>query len=366
MFLLSNSLNNLNANNIIVAHVNYNIRKSAKRDFDIIKNFCFKKNIIFQYSNYKNLNRNNVNFEKDAREYRYNFFKKISLKFNCEGVLIGHNFTDKLETYIFQKERNIVPDFYGLKEINYIFNIKVFRIMLSVSRDFIYEYLKTKEIPFGIDETNDDLKYSRNKIRKNLDNYNFLTLTKEIEQKNNKLNLIKNHIYEHFYLQIDFYLKLEFHFQQQAIKNLLNFKNIFTWNKKGKFLYEITKKTLPFKERRVIEINNDFCLVTNYDHLKILDAKKLENIRIEWTHKNFNILITNELEYYKKYFIGNKNLKELFIRNKLNLDFLRIPTVFIENQIVWISPKILNNLNNYDKKRIIMNLKINFLNSFNF
>ena len=91
--------------NIVCAHVNYRLRENAYKEMEYVNSFCNERNIKCFILNkdyeYKG------NFEAFARNYRYDFFKKINDTLGFDGVLIAHNEDDYLETYIMQKEKNI-------------------------------------------------------------------------------------------------------------------------------------------------------------------------------------------------------------------------------------------------------------------
>ena len=57
----------------------------------------------------------------------------------------------------FQKNRNNIPDYYGLRESTYYKNIQIVRPLLSVDKISIYKYLNSSKINFGVDKTNFEL-----------------------------------------------------------------------------------------------------------------------------------------------------------------------------------------------------------------
>ncbi|MGL5590508.1 MAG: ATP-binding protein, partial [Metamycoplasmataceae bacterium] len=75
MFLL----NELKNENIVVAHVNYNLRDDVEIDFKIVNDFCKKNDLKLE--TYSINEKHNGNFQKWAREKRYHFFKEIYDKY---------------------------------------------------------------------------------------------------------------------------------------------------------------------------------------------------------------------------------------------------------------------------------------------
>jgi len=153
---------------LIVCHVNYNVRESAFRDESIVENYCKERDIKLEVLKGFEYQKSEGNFENWARVIRYNFFKEIYKKYDCDYLYVGHNLDDLLETYFIQKERNSKCDFFGLKEESFIYEMKVKRILLDYSKEELKIYCENNNIEYGIDETNFDETYLRNNIRHNV------------------------------------------------------------------------------------------------------------------------------------------------------------------------------------------------------
>ncbi len=148
----------------IVAHVNYNKRPSALRDMLLLNDYCQKQGLILEiyWADPQNVN---GNFQKWARDLRYRFFAEIYRLYNCQKLYLAHQEDDVLETFIMQKEKNIIPQYYGIQEHNIIYGMEVYRPFLNYSKALLMAYLKKEGIPYGIDETNFEDHYRRNQIR---------------------------------------------------------------------------------------------------------------------------------------------------------------------------------------------------------
>ena len=152
-----------------VAHVNYHMRSEADEEEEYIKTFCEEKGIPCHILNepfeYKG------NFEASARNHRYDFFYKLIYEYNYNGVLIAHHQDDLIETYLMQKEKNIVPRTYGLAEYNDWKGILVYRPLLEYTKKELVDYCNMNHIKYYEDHTNEDTKYERNRIRKIVEGY---------------------------------------------------------------------------------------------------------------------------------------------------------------------------------------------------
>lgn len=149
-----------------VCHVDYNLRKTSKRDYKIVKDYCEKNNLRF-ISVELNPDMSKVkNFQSWARTARYAFFKKYYEKYKCTSVITGHNKDDFIETAYFQKNNRGTPRVtYGFKKDSTIMGMNIHRPSINVWKWELEDYCKENEIPYGIDESNFSNQYTRNMIR---------------------------------------------------------------------------------------------------------------------------------------------------------------------------------------------------------
>ena len=184
---------------IIVCFVNYNKRKESVEEQKQIVRYCFERKIKCEVLSLKDTNKN-CNFQSWARKIRYDFFSKISAKYNVAGVFVAHNQDDHIETYIMQKENNKKHiDCYGLKKYNFINNMLIIRPLLCYSKQELLNYCKKNKVPFSIDKSNFDVSYCfRNKVRhaviNKLNVIDRLKIIKEIDLKNRELKKIRDKI----------------------------------------------------------------------------------------------------------------------------------------------------------------------------
>lgn len=171
--------------NFALAHVNYHHRKEAEEEEKYIVSFakehdieCFVLNEEFVYKG---------NFEAQARIYRYDFFKNVVLKENFDGVLVAHHKDDLLETYLMQKEKNLIPETYGLAETMYYEGILIYRPLLSYTKRELEDICTRSGVRYYIDSTNTDISLSRNYMRHevlaNMSDEEKNQLLKEIQEK---------------------------------------------------------------------------------------------------------------------------------------------------------------------------------------
>ncbi|EHO1686165.1 tRNA lysidine(34) synthetase TilS [Campylobacter coli] len=111
------------------------------------------------------------NFEKEARDFRYDFFEKICLEQNYSNLILAHHLNDQLEWFLMQLSRGAgLAEILGMQECEKRSNYTLLRPLLFMSKDEILSYLKENDIFYFQDESNENEKYFRNYIRKNFSN----------------------------------------------------------------------------------------------------------------------------------------------------------------------------------------------------
>lgn len=153
---------NKQGRDIVVAHVNYKHRDTADRDENIVKEYCQKYGIPVRvcYPIHEK-----GNFQAWARDVRYGFFEEVADEFDTKLLYVAHQMDDVIETYFFQKKRNMICDYYGLKQESSRHGYKIIRPLLSYTKAELQMYCVENGVSFGIDESNLTNHYTRNVIR---------------------------------------------------------------------------------------------------------------------------------------------------------------------------------------------------------
>lgn len=190
-----------------IAIVDYQKRDSSKEEVSYAKELAnrFGKKIYLHSCKIEG-----GNFEKRARDERYNFFKSLIKKHDYQNLITAHQLNDKLEWFLMQLLKGAgLIEILGFEEIEERENYNIIRPLLNTSKDELLEYLKKRQIRYFIDETNVDHRYRRNLIRDKFSN----TL----------LDLGKDGIIKSFsYLQVD--KELIFEYETKRIEDLIIIK----------------------------------------------------------------------------------------------------------------------------------------------
>ena len=108
-----------------------------------------------------------TNFEKNARDFRYDFFETLIKEHSYETLLTAHQLNDQLEWMLMRLTKGAgVSELIGLERVSQRKNYTLIRPLLEYSKDELLEYLETNQYPYFIDESNSDEKYERNRFRK--------------------------------------------------------------------------------------------------------------------------------------------------------------------------------------------------------
>ncbi len=147
---------------VYALHINHGLRETSLRDEEFCVDFCKKNKIDIFVERVKIEGESRI--EERAREIRYKFFKQYALKIGSK-VALGHNLTDAFETLVFNTIRGS-----GIRGLILPPKVEVFvRPLIFLCRDEIREYLKNAGYTWVEDESNLSERFSRNRIRINLE-----------------------------------------------------------------------------------------------------------------------------------------------------------------------------------------------------
>ncbi len=146
-----------------IAIINYNTRDNSILEVEYAKELAIKYNKkVF----IKSVKVTNSNFEKVARDIRYNFFEEIISIENYQNLLTAHQLNDKLEWFFMQLSKGAgAVELFGMDFIEQKQNYCIIRPLLSYTKDELIDFLHSKNIKYFIDSSNSDTKYLRNFFR---------------------------------------------------------------------------------------------------------------------------------------------------------------------------------------------------------
>lgn len=382
--------------NLFVCHFNHSLRKEADFDENFVKNLSIKYNLKF-FSKKEDVEKfsyeNKFSTEEGARILRYKFFYEVIESENIDFLATAHNKDDLAETVIMRILRGTGIN--GLIGITKKRN-NIIRPLLDFSKAQIKNYVLENNLKFVQDNTNFLDVYKRNNIRLNLipklkkdfnpnvvdalcklstiacdyDNiskeYIFSKKENLWTKKDNKIfidiNKLKNEsksfryiLYRNFFEKvsknpdgISFLLieeidKLIFSKTGKYVK----IKNVIFKNEYGKLVIFYYKyENVENKDYVIKNLKKTLYSVNIFDI--IIKNSNIDEFNREKKNKNSFFINERFLKYLKirnrknKDFInlefGKKKLKDLFIDEKLNRDLRNIIPIFeIDGNIIWVS-----------------------------
>ena len=149
---------------IISAHVNHNVRKESKAEREFLEDYCNKNNVVFETMTIEKYG--DDNFENEARKIRYNFFYEMVNKYNANYLMTAHHGDDLTETILMRMVRgSSLKGYSGFPIITKYDNFSLIRPLLFITKVEALNYDITNNIPYVIDKSNLNKKYTRNRYR---------------------------------------------------------------------------------------------------------------------------------------------------------------------------------------------------------
>ncbi len=162
---------------LIAVHVNYGLRgKQSQNDEKLVRKLCAQWKVplwVLRVRDFKKkLKTGKKSLQDQARELRYAFFQKLAHKEKAWGVVVAHHLEDQAETILDRFIRGSgAKGLSGLREIQILSYsksepaLKVWRPLLRVTKKELKNYLRSQNITWREDRSNQKLDYRRNQIR---------------------------------------------------------------------------------------------------------------------------------------------------------------------------------------------------------
>ena len=253
-----------------VAHVNYHLRAEADDEEIDLRNYCLTHGIaIYVKSVRENLGDNNL--EAKCRDIRYNFFIEMVKQHGFDALLVAHQEDDFIETYLMQKRRKNLVNYFGIKEISYFTDVEIIRPLLKYRKKELLIYCRMFAVPYAIDKTNLEDHFLRNQIRHTVVEQMSVDerkqILKEIDEENEKLAEIFDKISKIKSNKIEEYNRLnETEFLYAIVSLGRRIKDDFTISKEqGNELRKVLLSDKPNVSLTVDEL----CFVKEYDSFTI-------------------------------------------------------------------------------------------------
>lgn len=173
---------------IIVAHVNHELRPESKQEEALVRELAQQYGLSFYNYAWAKSEHPPSGIEEAARNIRYRFLKKVMVETAADSIMTAHHQDDQVETILMKLTRgSTLEQMTGIKEAQPFGQGQLIRPLLSVTKEAIYHYAKTKHLVYMEDSSNQTLDYTRNRFR----NAIIPLLKEENKQFNAQINQFK-------------------------------------------------------------------------------------------------------------------------------------------------------------------------------
>lgn len=158
---------------LLVCHVEHGIRGAeALADAEAVRQFCAARGLSYICRHVDAVGyaeKDGLSLEEAARKLRYGELAKLQQSFGAVGVVTAHQADDQAETILWKLLRGAGTDgLSGMQQQSEQEGLTVIRPLLYLTRADIEAYCKERQLQYCQDSTNDDLAYTRNRIRREL------------------------------------------------------------------------------------------------------------------------------------------------------------------------------------------------------
>lgn len=149
-----------------VAHLNHGLRPQAAESDAAFVHQQARQYHLTCHIEKKAIERQGGSLEERAREARYAFFERISAAHGYTKIALGHQADDNAEAVLLHLLRG--SGLRGLAGIPPVRGARYIRPLIQLRRTEILAYLERRHIPFVEDSSNEDQRFTRNRIRHDL------------------------------------------------------------------------------------------------------------------------------------------------------------------------------------------------------
>ncbi|MDF2379024.1 MAG: tRNA lysidine(34) synthetase TilS [Candidatus Gracilibacteria bacterium] len=148
----------------VVAHVNHQLRDMSTDDAQFVEKLADDYGMTFELKTVDiQALADGENLEAIGRQERYKFFRELVEKYQAQAIVTAHHADDQVETVLMNMVRGCGLDgLAGMSE----YGRGLWRPLLSVGKDELLKYCEDQGLSFREDESNQDERFRRNYLRK--------------------------------------------------------------------------------------------------------------------------------------------------------------------------------------------------------
>ncbi len=153
--------------NLSAIHINHGLMQQADQWQQHCEHYCNRLGIPLTSVASTKISSTGKGIEQAARKARQDIFKNLCSPNHI--LLLAHHANDQTETHIYRLLRGSgIHGLSGIKSNNTINGYEIVRPLLSIDKSSLTEYARLNKLSWIEDNSNSDLQYDRNFLRKNI------------------------------------------------------------------------------------------------------------------------------------------------------------------------------------------------------
>ena len=349
---------------IVVAHVNHNVRTESYEEAEKVEEYCKNNDMIFEYMIIDKYG--DDNFHDYARSVRYKFFSDLINKYHAKYLFTAHHGDDLMETILMRIVRgSSLSGYAGFNRETVMDNYTIIRPLITLTKKEIEDYMNDNDLWYAVDKSNTKDVYTRNRYRKYIlpklkeENRN---VHKKFLKFSNKVNDVSNFFEKYVNKKYEEVLKND----KLDLKKLLGEERIVIDSILSKYLLDIYKDTIYLigdknidelyrcitnnKSNVIIDIPGNYKFIKSYNEAYIVRNDKKESYK----HEIKNSVYING--YGKIKVLKQSDETDNYI-TYLNSDDIKMP-LYVRNRIIG-DKMVIKNMDNEKKvKHIFIDSKV--------
>lgn len=148
---------------IVVVHFNHMLREQSRHEADMVESFAKAHGHSYHYYT---LELDKKNFQHQAHHMRRHYLKEVARIYQTPYILTAHHLDDLLESILMKltKGSNLLG-YAGMQYLHEKEGYTFIKPLLYVDKKSILTYLKTHQVPYMEDASNQEDTYLRNRYR---------------------------------------------------------------------------------------------------------------------------------------------------------------------------------------------------------
>ena len=272
---------------LVVVHFNHQKRPESRDEAKLVDAYCQDRDVPFHYYA---LDIAGGNFHHRAHHLRTHYLNEVAHLYKTPYVLTAHHLDDLLENILIKLTRGSnLLGYAGMQRVHRFDRMIYVKPLLYVSKADIMAYVRTHQVPYLDDASNDEHAYLRNRYRHAVvpimrqENETLLEQIKQYHlQVSAAFEAIRNHtkrfLNESEIVDVGAYKDLEEAYKDDVIAYLIELKSLpFTY----RTVQKIKSILLGKRPNTSYPLSNRHTFVRAYQEAYIQQSETVEHKRIE-------------------------------------------------------------------------------------